>query len=407
MLVTCYPDRLGTARERLYENDEYIRKVHIQLCYSHASQSRAMEDYFDTENDAATLAEYINENDNIYKLTISALQPIEVTDVFLILLDELTEARHIRTLAVEIMEDNLEILKLCFDYLPFLTSFKCKHPLPSDAMEHVGKYLGKRADHFAGHTRIRKFKVPMTELGMFALLRGWTHGYLPIYQRHKYSTFPEEFIVTEQSDDVEDLPAFTELGWRMLGQFLLSGNCSVTNLKLDGLSHNDEVAAQMLLDVVHKNHTLTHIDLPITVYFQEISGIDRLLKSLGKSADMNETYKANHTIQWIRLGIDHVFHFNAEIEMLMTWNGAGGHQPYFARCRKMLEYHFGPQLDVSKFAVMTNAMVCQVGSLFDRAVWSGVNEDLVNRNKRHFYYEMMRANILKPRVKVMRVGKRK
>ena len=348
-------------------------------------------DLFDTVDDAAELAECIDNNENITKLNIAATNvgsPDEVVNVFL---DELSGATNLTTLEIAFEADELSILELCFDYLPSVTTLICAVPLSADLLEQVGELLSNRAFNSQAHTRIRNLQVPLSELGFLALLRGWDNGGITLGAT-KYMRFPEEFIVTDFYADT-DIAAFTELGWPILERFLTyHDNCPLTLLHIDADTDHHNDAEESMLNVLDKNHTLTHLNLPTVAFGPTF--VDRLLTILGKSDDMMVTYKANHTIQQIQLIEDHRIHLNAEIEMLLRWN-ATTDEHYYARCRKMLEYHFGTRLDVAVLTDMTPAMLCKAGSLFDRAISSGVDEALVNRNKQHFYYEVMKNNILK------------
>jgi len=160
------------------------------------------------------------------------------------------------------------------------------------------------------------------------------------------------------------------------------------------------LALNTMAEALTTNRTLTHLHLSRVTPTRV--NLSPYMVMLGKCPSIMETYNANHTIKSIELNaiyqpfVDRrALRSAPALWQLMEWNNNTTHRHY-ARCRKIIAYHFGPRLDVEKFKGMSESLLCSVADFFDSCKRNGVEEELVNVVQRRFYFDMLHHGLLLP-----------
>lgn len=395
MWINCYPVIDGqSASSRLYNQNNNTREIRIYLQPDDSSPSPEDSPFSLIQiNEIRDMAYAISTNPSITTLRLIALHSgDEYRNEARELADGLILNQHITSLEFTAHEDELDVIELLLDSLPRLTTVNSRLQFNAEAMELFGGFIHDRAFNMNGRTGITNLEMPMDEIGFLAFMRPWGN---PPYNR-----FPTSLKMMEQNRD-NHLPSITSLGWPMIKQFLVSRNCPLTHLSIFSSTFEHHIALTAMSAALQQNHTLTylalwHVEFRPQTHLRQFQGV------LGDCEQIMETYNANHTIQSIELRqyqqpfqIHSIgLHFPS-LSQLLEWNSNTAHR-HFARSRKILEYHFGVNLDVEKFKGMSESLLCHVTNFFEYAKRNGVDVEFVNQIQRRFYFDMLYNGLLLP-----------
>ena len=154
-----------------------------------------------------------------------------------------------------------------------------------------------------------------------------------------------------------------------------------------------------MFEVSRKNRHLTFLSLHGVRYiFGKYRNAVHVI--LGRCECIMGTFQANHSIgeievmsiegsneRFVSVGMN-----DCLLSQLLEWNHITL-DSNFARCRKIIEFHFGSNCDLDYFGSMSKGELCLVELFFRSARINGVPDDVVDHRKLEFFFNMVKGGI--------------